>query len=598
MPFNVRSEERYERRMIVILYVGTLALLGVLLYATYSNMRQHNDAARSIRLYNYGMLELSDLLSDLQDQETGARGYLLTQDTTFLAPYHRGRLADGGRLHAADSLLTDTVWRVQLHVLRIRCNEAEEQLTDLVMRMDSGALLTDTAVAALRASKISMDGVRDVQGRIMEQLRRERDSFLSTERSTLVGTPLALVLYSALAIAATALLFWRLSRALRNTERTKQTLHLNLAQLDKEVGQRTSVQDMLQKVLDTSPNGIMVFRSIKDEDGAVIDFEFLAANRQANAIAERNDLVGKRLLAEMPEHFTAGLFDAFVHVVGTGIPFRKDLHYVGNGQNLWFSTHAVRFEDGFMITLANITDQKRAQEVNAEADRIELTGQITRTVAHEVRNPLTNIHLAVEQLHDEVHDRDELVQPFFQIIDRNLKRIGTLINEMLESSKKRELNLVPCKMEDIVQNAMKHVADRLALKGIRGEMGLAADLPEVMVDRELLNLAITNIAINAVEAMEPGHGQLRMGAYRLGEEVLLEIEDNGRGIPQKNLSRLFEPFYSGRPGGLGLGLTTTRSILNGHKIKLEVRSAVAEGSTFTLRFPSEVFVPEKVSISS
>ncbi|MCC7502455.1 MAG: hypothetical protein IT229_07985, partial [Flavobacteriales bacterium] len=141
-----------------------------------------------------------------------------------------------------------------------------------------------------------------------------------------------------------------------------------------------------------------------------------------------------------------------------------------------------------------------------------------------------------------------------------------------------------------VHNALKSVNDRLELKGIKSEIGLANELPAVMVDCELINLAITNIAVNAVEAMEPGKGQLRLGAYRLGDEVLLEIADNGKGIPPENLNRLFEPFYSGRTGGLGLGLTTTRSILNSHRIKLEVQSMVGHGTTFTLRFPSEVLV--------
>ncbi|MBK8500140.1 MAG: hypothetical protein IPL52_15280 [Flavobacteriales bacterium] len=515
---------------------------------------------------------------------------MLTNDTDYLSAYRRRRIADQYRFRAADRLLTDTAWRVQLRVLRIQCDEAEARLAHLVSHKVQGLPLADSTEAALRASRIAMDNMRDVHTRIMDQLRARRETFLSTERNKVVETPVMLTIYSALAIAATVLLFWRLARALRNTERTKETLQINLAQLDKEVEHRTSVQGMLQKVLDTSPNGIMAFRSVKDPHGRLVDFEFLAANPQANAIAQRSDLVGKRLMAELPEHFTASLFDAFAHVVGSGIAFRKDLHYTAKGADLWFSTHAVPFEDGFMVTFADITDQKHAQEVNTEADRIALTGQITRTVAHEVRNPLTNIHLAVEQLHDEVDDRDELVQPFFQIIDRNLKRIGTLINEMLESSKKRELSLVPCKVGDIMHTAMKHVADRLALNGIEGEVGVAADLPEVRVDPDLIDLAVTNIAINAVEAMEPGKGQLRMEAYRVKDDVVIEIADNGKGIPPENLVRLFEPFYSGRPGGLGLGLTTTRSILNEHMIKLEVRSTVGKGTMFTLRFPKEVFV--------
>jgi signal transduction histidine kinase len=587
----IASAERHERRMIVLLYIGTLALLGILLHATYSSMHQHYAAVREIRRYNYGLLELSHFLSDLQDQETGARGYLLTNDPAFLAYYHRGLRVHDQRLRAADSLFANTAWRGQLHLLRKLTMDAQEQLSALVSITPRRSPLPDAAMVALHASKASMDALREVHGRIMEQMRGERETFLSAERDRLVNTPVILVLYSALAIAATALLFWRLSRTLRTAEGIKGSLEISVAELAEQVKHRTSLQAMLQNVLDTSPNGIMVFRSIMTEREEVADFEFLVANKEADAIAQRRDLVGRRLLADMPEHFTAGLFGAFVQVVTTGIPFRKDLHYRGKEADRWFSTHAVRFEDGFMVTFADITDLKRAQEVNAETDRIALTGQITRTVAHEVRNPLTNIHLAVEQLHDEVQDRDELVLPFFQIIDRNLKRIGTLINEMLESSRKRELNLIPCKLKDIVLNAMKHVEDRLTLKSINGVEEVAADLPEVMADCELINLAITNIAINAVEAMAPGCGQLRMGVFRSSEEVLFEIEDNGKGIPPENLGRLFEPFYSSRPGGLGLGLTTSRSILNSHRIKLEVRSALGTGTTFTLRFPREIFVP-------
>jgi signal transduction histidine kinase len=242
-----------------------------------------------------------------------------------------------------------------------------------------------------------------------------------------------------------------------------------------------------------------------------------------------------------------------------------------------------------MVTLADITEQRRAQEVNSEAERIALTGQITRTVAHEVRNPLTNIQLATEQLHEEVVDREDLLRMYFEIIDRNVKRIAGLVNGMLESSRKRQLTLVPCRLEEVVHLAMKQVKDRMELKRIEGVLKIADHLPEVMADPDLLNLAISNITVNAVESMGDDGGVLCMMAHRVGEEVLLEISDTGKGIPKEQLGRLFEPFYTARPGGLGLGLTTTRSILNGHHIKLEVNSTEGEGTTFTLRFPRTVF---------
>lgn len=590
MPTQATSDGRHERRTIFVLYLGTLALLGFLLYATYANMEQDSAASRSIRTYDHGMLELSQLLMDLQDQENGIRGYLLTKDTSFLQPIAKHGISTNERLHVADSLLTDPAWRVQLQLLRVKCEESRTQLSALVANMDSTPRSMESAIAGLIASRGYLAEVRDVHARIMDQLRKNRDVHLSTEKNTPVSTPFMLVLYSALALVTSALLFWRLSRALHHTEWTKLRLQLNLAELDREVRHRASVQAMLQNVLDTSPNGIMVFRTVKDGRGSIVDFEFLSANKQANEIAGRSDLVGKHLLAELPDHFTAGLFDAFTHVVASGVPFRKDLHFQGRGADVWYSTHAVRFEEGFLVTFADVTHQRHALEMQAEADRIALTGQITRTVAHEVRNPLTNIHLAVEQLHEEVQDHDGQLRSFFQIIDRNLKRIGSLINGMLESTKKRELSLAPCRLESTVADIMNHVADRLALKNIASETAMTPGLPHVLVDRELMKLALTNIAMNAVESMEPAAGILRITAHRSADEIHMEISDNGRGIPPESLGRLFEPFYSGRTGGLGLGLTTARSILNDHKVKMEVRSSVGEGTTFLLRFPKEVIV--------
>lgn len=590
MPLIPYTGERDERRLLVILYFGTLALLLILLYATFTNFQQYKGSVKEIRRFNYALIELNGLLASLQDQETSVRGYLLTNDTAYLAPFHGAGLRDSIHFHNVDSALAEGSWHAQLGWLKVKYTEVEDLLESMITDSVGERRVAEIDRAEMDGSKLAMDEVRQVHARLLAQIQMERESFLWTERWDRLAAPVMLVLYSALAIAATALLFSRLSRALLGVERSKLMLQGKVAELDQEVLARTSIQGLLQKVLDTSPNGIMTFRSVRNAEGVVIDFEFRSSNHRANAIVGREDLLGKRLLTEMPGNESSGLFDGYVQVASTGVPFRREFYYRGEGVNLWFSTHAVRFEDGFMVTFTDITEQKHAQEVNAEADRIALTGQITRTVAHEVRNPLTNIHLAVEQLHDEVQDRDELVQPFFQIIDRNLKRIGTLIKEMLESSKKRELDLVACTIEDIVHTALKHVNDRLELKGIKSEIGLAGDLPTVMADRELIDLAITNIAVNAVEAMEPGKGRLRMSAYRFGDEVLLEITDNGKGIPPENLSRLFEPFYSGRTGGLGLGLTTTRSILNSHRIKLEVRSVLGQSTTFTLRFPSEVFV--------
>jgi signal transduction histidine kinase len=591
MPLRIYSRERDERRMIIILYFGTLVLMLILLYATYTNMRHLRASSDELRRYDSALLELAAMRADLTDRQSAVDGFILTGDTVYLASLDATALRSPLPKAQLDSLLPEPSWKAQLNALyragdRVRAHLATT--LEVRQKADRSPQFVNDEISR---GRVARERFLTMYAGTLSTLQGARSPLLEGQRADGFSAPIMLFLYSALAIAATALLFWRVSRALSSTEKAKFDLHLKFMELDTEVKNRTSIQTMLQRVLDTSPNGIMTFASVRDERGRIIDFEFLSTNRQAELMVKRTDLVGKRLLEEMPENRKSGLFDAYVDVVESGVAYRNEFHYEEGDIRTWFANHAVRLEDGFMVTFSDISEQRRAQEVNAEADRLELTNQITRTVAHEVRNPLTNIQLATEQLHDEVEDREEEVKPFFEIIDRNVKRIGGLINGMLESSRKRELVLVPCTLKDIVENAMEQVNDRLELKQVKGQVQVADDLPEVLADCELINMAIINIAINAVEAMEEDKGTLEMRAFRAGDEVLLEISDNGKGIPPQDLTRLFEPFYSGRSGGLGLGLTTTRSILNSHRIKLEVRSKVGEGTTFILRFPSTVFVP-------
>ena len=591
MPSRLITQESDERRKIIILYLGTMVIMLLLLYATYLNLRQYYTSAQVVRQNDLALVELATMVSVVHAQESALHTFLVTGDTLELAP-----IASLGRRSAQyrqrlDSLLSGSTWQAQLTALQ----HGEDRV-----RASIGAFLTtlheepnngQTQLQAMQRVRIATENLLAMHERMASTVGSARQPRLEAMSTDGFSTPIILVLYVLIATGATALLFWRVSHALSGTEVAKRDLQHKLEELDQEVRTRSSIQKMLQRVLDTSPNGIMTFTAVRDEADRIVDFTFSSTNQRAIEMVGRSDLVGKRLLEEMPENRTTGLFDAYCAVVETGAPYRNELLYQGSGLNAWFSNHAVRLEDGFMVTFTDVTEQRRLQELRSETELLALTGQLTRTVAHEVRNPLTNIQLSMEQLHDEVEDRGELVQPFFDIIERNVKRIGGLINGMLESSRKRELNLVPCSMNDILENAIKHVADRLKLKRVNGELDVAPDLPQVLADCELINLAITNIAVNAVEAMEEGKGLLRMTAYRNGDEVCMDLTDNGKGIPPESLSRLFEPFYSGRPGGLGLGLTTTRSILNSLQVKMEVRSAVGKGTTFTLRFPSTVFVP-------
>lgn len=234
----------------------------------------------------------------------------------------------------------------------------------------------------------------------------------------------------------------------------------------------------------------------------------------------------------------------------------------------------------------DITQQKQAQQELIMAEKLTMTGKIARSIAHEVRNPLTNLSLALEQLKDELETDNEYVTMFTDIIGRNVDRIGQLITEMLNSSKPRDLDRRKQDFNSVVKETLQLVSDRIKLKRMRLRTEFTADDCEALLDRDQLKTALLNILVNAVEAMEEGKGVLFVKTNCTDDNrVCVEVSDNGGGISTEVRERLFDPFFTGKSGGMGLGLTATQNIMNSHKGSIEVDSQAGEGTTFKLYFP-------------
>lgn len=234
----------------------------------------------------------------------------------------------------------------------------------------------------------------------------------------------------------------------------------------------------------------------------------------------------------------------------------------------------------------DITEQKRAQQELLTAEKLSMTGKIARSIAHEVRNPLTNLSLALEQLKEELATDDEYVTMFTDIIGRNVDRIGQLITEMLDSSKPRELDRQRQDFNAVVRSTLQLMTDRIKLKRMRLVTDFSAEDCRALLDRDQVKTALLNILVNAVEAMEEGKGILTVRTNCAeNNRVLVEVTDNGGGIKEADRIRLFDPFFTGKSGGMGLGLTATQNIVNSHKGSIEVDSQVGQGTTFRLYFP-------------
>ncbi len=238
----------------------------------------------------------------------------------------------------------------------------------------------------------------------------------------------------------------------------------------------------------------------------------------------------------------------------------------------------------YQCIVHDLTIRKQAEKDLLVAERLSLTGKMARTIAHEVRNPLTNISLALDQLRKEMPADNESGVLYGDIIERNANRIEALVGEMLRSSKPKELHLQLVSVPDIIEETVKLATDRLQLHQMQLELHYAEDLPKILVDKDKIQVALLNIIINAIEAMVPGKGILKIEVSQQGRTLTVGIADNGKGIKDSDLGKLFDPFFTGKQSGMGLGLTSTRNILTSHCAHVDVNSTVGEGTTFMVNF--------------
>jgi two-component system, sporulation sensor kinase E len=217
--------------------------------------------------------------------------------------------------------------------------------------------------------------------------------------------------------------------------------------------------------------------------------------------------------------------------------------------SVWAVEDRAGLPEWYQGIVRDITDQKRAQQDLILAEKLTMTGKIARSIAHEVRNPLTNLSLALEQLKDELEMDNEYVTMFTDIIGRNVDRIGQLITEMLNSSKPRELERRRQDFNAVVKATLQLISDRIKLKRMRLEVHFATDDCTALLDREQVKTALLNILVNAVEAMEEGKGMLAVKTYSTEDNrVYVEVMDNGGGITEADRKRLFDPFFTGKSG--------------------------------------------------
>jgi len=212
-------------------------------------------------------------------------------------------------------------------------------------------------------------------------------------------------------------------------------------------------------------------------------------------------------------------------------------------------------------------------------------------LAHEVRNPLTNINLAVEMLQATLKDKDQ--QLYLDIILRGSGRINDLVTDLLVLCHGDDQLPGKHSLHQMLDEVLAMTQDRFALKKIRVRREYTIGDFMIMAEKEKIKMALTNIIINAIDAMPATNGRLKLITRSIDGKCVVEIEDNGIGISKTNLKNIFKPFFTNKPGGMGLGLSTTQDILLSSHAQIDVRSEEGKGTCFILSFdPAEQSAPQ------
>jgi signal transduction histidine kinase len=213
---------------------------------------------------------------------------------------------------------------------------------------------------------------------------------------------------------------------------------------------------------------------------------------------------------------------------------------------------------------------------------IEEPNPLSSALAHEVRNPLATINLAVQMLKSPTKVLDQML--YLDIIMKASGQINDLITDLLKTPQSGEMQLEKYTVPQLLDEALALAEDRILLKNITVRKDYSTLDCRIFVNKQKIKIALVNIIINAVDAMLPEKGKLKLITRSINGKCIIEIEDNGIGISKENLKNLFTPYFTSKAGGMGLGLSTTIDILKANHATVDVQSEEAKGTRFILSF--------------
>jgi len=241
-----------------------------------------------------------------------------------------------------------------------------------------------------------------------------------------------------------------------------------------------------------------------------------------------------------------------------------------------------------MGALVTLRDLDSIESINTQlqvSERLAALGRITAGVAHEVKNPLNSMRLWLENLKESLPpETDDSAKQAVNVLDAEIDRLDAVVKRFLDFSRPMDVRLEPTQLAPLLQEVLEVAAPQLEKSKVQVAQLLPIDVPEVFGDRALLKQAILNLVLNAVDAM-PNGGQLQLTLSRRGDMAEITVGDTGKGIPLEHRQKVFQLFFTTRPGGSGIGLASTFRIVQLHNGSIDFTSEVGRGTTFRIELP-------------
>jgi PAS domain S-box-containing protein len=238
---------------------------------------------------------------------------------------------------------------------------------------------------------------------------------------------------------------------------------------------------------------------------------------------------------------------------------------------------------GALVTLRDLESLERINRQLEVSERLAAMGRVTAGVAHEVKNPLNSMRLWLENLKENLSPGEALPRQAVAVLDSEINRLDSVVKRFLDFMRAPELRLEETDLGQLVKEVAAIAGPQMERAGVQPEVRCAA-APPVHVDQALLKQALLNLVYNGIEAM-PGGGRLILVLERRGDSVEISVADTGVGIKPEHRGRVFQLFFTTRPGGSGIGLASAYKTVHLHEGSIDFESEAGQGTTFRIELP-------------